>query len=103
MKHKLILLAFIVVSVGFAGCAAEQYSQSGKGRSMKVDTLRMMKVDDIIALTKAGVSDSLIIQHDGRNGFMVPSESTGCYRSQKCRCERKSDRSHDAATAFRVQ
>lgn len=61
MKHKLILLAFIVVSVGFAGCAAEQYSQSGKGRSMKVDTLRMMKVDDIIALTKAGVSDSLII------------------------------------------
>ena len=28
---------------------------------MKVDTLRMMKIQDVIALSKAGVSDSLII------------------------------------------
>ena len=61
MKHQFLILAFIVASIGFAGCAAEQYSQTGKGRSMKVDTLRMMKVDDIVALSKAGVSDSLII------------------------------------------
>jgi hypothetical protein len=61
MKHKFLILAFVVASIGFAGCAAEQYTQTGNGRSMKVDTLRMMKVDDIIALSKAGVSDSLII------------------------------------------
>jgi hypothetical protein len=61
MKHNFLILAFVVASIGFAGCAAEQYSQTGKGRSMKVDTLRMMKVDDIVALSKAGVSDSLII------------------------------------------
>jgi hypothetical protein len=28
---------------------------------MKVDSLRLMKMDDVIALSKAGVSDSLII------------------------------------------
>jgi hypothetical protein len=61
MKHKFFILAFIVASVGFAGCAAEQYAQTGKGRSMKVDTLRAMKMDDVIALSKAGLSDSLII------------------------------------------
>jgi hypothetical protein len=61
MKHKFIILAFIIVSVGFAGCAAEQYSQNHKGHSMKVDTLRAMKMEDVIALSKAGVSDSLII------------------------------------------
>jgi hypothetical protein len=61
MKYNFLILAFVAASIGFAGCAAEQYSQTGKGRSMKVDTLRMMKVDDIVALSKAGVSDSLII------------------------------------------
>jgi hypothetical protein len=61
MKHKFLLLAFVLASIGFAGCSAEQYSQTGKGHLMKVDTLRMMKVDDIVALSKAGVSDSLII------------------------------------------
>ncbi len=61
MKHKLIILAFIVASVGFAGCAAEQYTQMHKEHSMKIDTLRAMKMEDVIALSKAGVSDSLII------------------------------------------
>jgi hypothetical protein len=61
MTHKLIILTFIVIALGFAGCAAEQYSQSHKDHSMKVDSLRLMKIDDVIALSKAGVSDSLII------------------------------------------
>ena len=61
MQHKFVILAFIVISSGFAGCAAEQYSQSRKEHSMKVDSLRMMKMEDVIALSKAGVSDSLIV------------------------------------------
>jgi hypothetical protein len=61
MMHKLVILAFVMVSMGFAGCAAEQYSQSRKEHSMKVDSLRAMKMEDVIALSKAGVSDSLII------------------------------------------
>jgi hypothetical protein len=61
MTHKFILLAFIVVGLGFAGCAAEQYTQTHKGYMMKVDSLRAMKMEDVIALSKAGVSDSLII------------------------------------------
>ncbi|MCX6121201.1 MAG: hypothetical protein NTX44_06240 [Ignavibacteriales bacterium] len=61
MTHKFIILAFVVMSFGFAGCAAEQYSQTRKDHLMKVDSLRMMKMEDVIALSKAGVSDSLII------------------------------------------
>lgn len=61
MKNKLILFAFFVTAIGFAGCTAEHYSQTQKEHSMKVDTLRMMKVDDVVALSKAGMSDSLII------------------------------------------
>ena len=61
MTHKLILFAFMVMALGFGGCAAEQYSQSHKDHAMKVDSLRLMKMDDVIALSKAGVSDSLII------------------------------------------
>ena len=61
MIHKSIMLAFIVMVLSFAGCAAEHYSQTQKDHTMKVDTLRMMKMQDVIALSKAGVSDSLII------------------------------------------
>ena len=61
MTYKYYLLAFMVMAVGFGGCAAEQYSQNRRDHSMKVDSLRLMKMDDVIALSKAGVSDSLII------------------------------------------
>ncbi len=61
MNYKLFILAFIVMGLGFTGCAAEQYSQTKREHSMKIDTLRMMKMEDVIALSKAGVSDSLII------------------------------------------
>jgi hypothetical protein len=49
------------MTFGFAGCAAEQYSQTRKEHSMKIDSLRVMKMEDVIALSKAGVSDSLIV------------------------------------------
>ena len=61
MTNKLFILAFFVVSLGLTGCAAEQYSQSRKDHSMKGDSLRAMKMEDVIALSKAGMSDSLII------------------------------------------
>ena len=61
MTHKSIIIAIIVMAVSFAGCTAERYSQTQRDHSMKSDTLRMMKMDDVIALSKAGVSDSLII------------------------------------------
>jgi hypothetical protein len=61
MTHKLILLVMMVMALGFGGCAAEQYSQTRRDHSMKGDSLRLMKMDDVIALSKAGVSDSLII------------------------------------------
>ena len=61
MKHTLILLALMAAGIGFAGCAAEQYTQTSRHHAMKADTLRTMKIDDVIALSKAGVSDSLII------------------------------------------
>ncbi|RPI05110.1 MAG: hypothetical protein EHM64_07715 [Ignavibacteriae bacterium] len=61
MSHKIIILAFVLLSAGLAGCAAEQYSQTKKSHAMNVDSLRTMKISDVVALSKAGVSDSLII------------------------------------------
>jgi len=61
MTQKNIILAFVIMAFGFVGCAGEQYSQTHKEHYAKIDTLRMIKMDDIIALSKAGVSDSLII------------------------------------------
>ncbi len=61
MKYRFVFLMFIITGLGFGGCAAEQYSQTARHHGMKMDTLRAMKTNDIIALSKAGVSDSLII------------------------------------------
>jgi hypothetical protein len=61
MKHTILAVAAVIISVGLIGCAAEQYTQAGRYRSMPADTTRMMKVSDVVALSKAGASDSLII------------------------------------------
>lgn len=61
MKYTIVTIAAVMISVGLMGCAAEQYTQSGGYRSMPADTTRMMKVSDVVALSKAGASDSLII------------------------------------------
>jgi hypothetical protein len=76
MTHKVIFLAMMVMALGLGGCAAEQYSQSRKDHSMKIDSLRLMKMDDVIALSKAGVSDSLII------GMMDATDSWFHLRTQ---------------------
>ena len=61
MTHKLMIFILLIASAGLFGCASERYAQNNKDRSMRGDTLKMMKQEDIIALSKAGVSDSLII------------------------------------------
>jgi|WetSurMetagenome_2_1015567.scaffolds.fasta_scaffold17830_4 hypothetical protein len=61
MKYKIFMIALLAFSFGLFGCAPEQYAQHGKLHAKKPDTLRVMKVQDVIALSKAGVSDSLII------------------------------------------
>ena len=43
-----------------AGCTSQRYAQYRHGCAAS-DTLAMMKKQDVISLTKAGVSDSLII------------------------------------------
>jgi hypothetical protein len=61
MTYKIAVVVCFVISLGFLGCASERYTQTSKIHSMRADTLRMMKIQDVIALLKAGVSDSLII------------------------------------------
>jgi hypothetical protein len=61
MKHSIVAIAFYAISVGFFGCASERYAQHGKDHSKQADTLRVMNIQDVIDLSKAGVSDSLII------------------------------------------
>ncbi len=61
MKHAILAIAAMIISAGLVGCAAEQYTQSNRYRSMPTDTTRMMKLSDVVALSKAGASDSLII------------------------------------------
>ena len=61
MKQTIIAVAIFITGLGIAGCASEPYTQRDRGQSARLDTTRMMKHQDIISLTKAGVSDSLII------------------------------------------
>jgi hypothetical protein len=61
MWYKLSIIAFFVLAVGVGGCTSERYSQNYRGHQMKVDSLRVMKMQDVIDLSNAGVSDSLII------------------------------------------
>ncbi len=61
MKYEIFVIALLAISFGVFGCAPEQYAQYSKGHAKQPDTLRVMKMRDVIALSKAGVSDSLII------------------------------------------
>jgi CRISPR/Cas system CMR-associated protein Cmr5 small subunit len=61
MTYKMLAIAFLTVSLGIFGCASERYTQHSRDYSMQPDTLRAMRMQDVIALSKAGVSDSLII------------------------------------------
>ena len=61
MKTKLLIFAMAVAVIGIYGCTGEQYTQMQNMHHRKIDSLRVMTKDDIISLSKAGVSDSLII------------------------------------------
>jgi len=61
MAHKIISFAFLVIALSLFGCASERYTQNDRDHSMRRDTLRRMTQQDVINLSKAGVSDSLIV------------------------------------------
>jgi hypothetical protein len=61
MTHKIISLTLLVFGLGILGCTSERYTQNDRYHSIRGDTLRSMTQQDIIVLSKAGVSDSLII------------------------------------------
>lgn len=61
MTHKIISFTFLLIALGILGCTSERYALNNKEHSMRRDTLRMMTQKDVIALSKAGMSDSLII------------------------------------------
>ncbi|HTR82377.1 MAG TPA: hypothetical protein VMM58_12175 [Bacteroidota bacterium] len=60
MNRGTIAAVILTAAMVFGGCTADRYAYRGRGREMKPDTLAMKK-SDVISLSKAGVSDSLII------------------------------------------
>jgi hypothetical protein len=60
MKRTTISAVILAVLLTAAGCTSQRYAQNHRERP-PVDTLAMMKTQDVISLTKAGVSDSLIM------------------------------------------
>lgn len=69
MRQTIVAIAILISLLALTGCGTERYAQKSKERSRGADTLAMMKKQDVITLSKAGVSDSLIIT------MMVASES----------------------------
>ena len=61
MKHTTLAVLIISCSLVLGGCTAERYSRYDRDRSSKADTLAMMKTQDVISMSKAGVNDSLIM------------------------------------------
>ncbi len=61
MKHISMAVVIIVCSLVVGGCTAERYSRYERDRAPSPDTLAMMKTQDVVSMSKAGVSDSLII------------------------------------------
>jgi len=61
MRQTMIVIALVIGLLALAGCGTERYSQKSRERSRGADTLAMMKKQDVITLSKAGVTDSLII------------------------------------------
>jgi hypothetical protein len=61
MKYTAIAAIILAGSLLLGGCTAERYSRYYRDRSPKPDTLAMLKTQDVISMSKAGVSDSLII------------------------------------------
>ena len=60
MKRTAISAVILAIFLSVAGCTSQRYAQYHRERP-PVDTLAMMKKQDVISLTKAGVNDSLIM------------------------------------------
>ena len=60
MKRTTISAVILAIFLTVAGCTSQRYAQYRRERP-PVDTLAMMKKQDVISLTKAGVNDSLIM------------------------------------------
>ena len=61
MKRAIVAAIFLASFLVVAGCTSERYAYHSRGRASKPDTLSAMKQQDVITMSKAGVSDSLII------------------------------------------
>ncbi len=61
MVNRIVVVAIFAISLGFVGCAAGGYTQYGMRHHRQVDSTRVMSKQDVINLSKSGVSDSLII------------------------------------------
>jgi hypothetical protein len=61
MIYKMAAAVFFAILLGLVGCAAGGYTQYGMRHRERIDSLRVMTQQDVITLSKAGVSDSLII------------------------------------------
>jgi hypothetical protein len=61
MKRTTIVAVVLASALAIAGCTSERHAQYDRGRPSGGDTLAMMKKQDVISMSKAGVSDSLII------------------------------------------
>lgn len=61
MRYPPIAAMIFVIAFVVSGCTSERYAHNERYRASKPDTLAAMKEQDVISLSKAGVSDSLII------------------------------------------
>lgn len=70
MLSKNIVITALIFSFGIFGCTTERYAQKTRDHYSVVDSSKIMKVQDVVSLSKAGVSDSLIIgMMDGTNSW----------------------------------
>jgi len=61
MKRVAWVAVLLAVSLVAGGCTADRYARYERSRHPKPDTLAMLKTQDVISMSKANVSDSLII------------------------------------------
>jgi len=61
MKQRTIAGVILAVSLAVAGCTPERYAQYDRNHLSGADTLAMLKKQDVITMSKSGVSDSLIV------------------------------------------
>ena len=68
MKHLAIAAIALASSLVSAGCVSAQYSRYDRERFSRADTLDLMTKDEVIVLTKAKVSDDVIISQMKASG-----------------------------------